>query len=1423
MRMSDVLNSTAQPTTEAETQEQPKPSVGAASMRMADVEKFESFDMTPEFQDGMFVVPEETATQWKTKGPIGFFEQWGRIDKTQMIPFWGGAESIGGSVTLLNAVNRFKEDKYNGDVVLKQTDAQKIGEFLMASEEERVRGVTIPGKILGGVSQLPAFMIEFLATGGAAALGKAGVKKLATTGLKAGAEAGLTKAAARVAAPIAGAAVRTAAMPQRVGAAATERMVQANLGLTDKGVLILEEANETPMTSFMKGVGDVMIENYSEVSGAWIAKAGGVFVPKALAKSMEKIFRKLNPNKAVRDLWTKAGYNGFLAELGEERLGDLLRAVTGVQDFGADDPSNMLDRVTASIPNGEELLVEAGVLAIPGLAQMSTSQAMKMIRDARKEPVVDNTKIIEDVLADQIAAEIAAENAEGEDTPGAEAAAEAPAASEVAPESAAAGAKLPAMPARDAEEVLILEGRVAQLSEESDQILDQIDTLEEKRVDLEKRGLSTKSIVAKQEKLAQQFDVIDSQIGELMTDMEPKVKLRDKILTTVGKTLNAIHAKVKEGVKVSKEEVGQAQSDLIKYLEASPLEAKDRAKFMRAVKNIQSFDDLAVALPEILDRVDKLQEARTKDKTKTRIRSILKKSKPRMRAGKPVGKFTADIQQIMDRARKAMDMPRFEAEVKIQANLSKASSTAQGLDPALALENRILDSFSDLDSRSLDELTSRLTDLEGLVKAGRNAVSMKVKARQERAQIFAQKALQTIQGDKPVTSADKPKKKAVEAVTRALKTWGQSISGWDDLLNVFSMDSKTKPFKSWLNENLSTIMVETKEKAAVQTWGERFRKLAMEKVGFKKESQFFKWLHDSEQEVDLGEFADADKKPVRLVLSRSMARKIWMDMQQSDLKSTIASAEGGYRIGSRDVNGITPEIKNAITTFLTPEDIEFAKAQIQFYRDYYPHINSRFRDDFGVDLPFNENYSPIRRETSKKEIVSSILDEREFRRSMTPGSFKSRTRNREKIVAESDVSVMMRHVIEMEHYLNWADKIRDIESVFGDSRVKNAIRSKFGDGVLQNVNEFVTDFIRGGGQKSRMYDAKINNYIGNFTISVLAVKPAMTLKQMTSFAAFADAIPTKDFVIGFKDFLLNADRASKILMNTDFMKVRSDNITRDIKDGLAAREFNMLRKSPTFKNAMLFFTKYGDRFAILMGGWPVYKYHFEKTGDHEQAVAEFTKFATRTQQSSYLSQLSSWQRSNSFGRLFTLFTSAQNQYLRQEISAVRDGLNGRLTMKEAAKKLAIYHLVLPNLFQYVANFGHWDDEEQIRASILGSLNGVFLLGDILDSILRRSLNSFADFDLEEFRGQLFFHQIKDKMLNFISDMGEGDVELTDIVEAVAELAAGVAGPLAGLPIKQIMNTYEGVTDLGEGEIRKGMLKLGGWSPHLVNKYVDGEE
>ena len=368
MRLSDFLTTTA-PKDEPEI------------MRLGDWRSLERIE-TPELNEvSFFETSDEQRKEWEDKGKIGYFEQAIRQDKSEMLP--ANPESAVKSIKLLNAVNRIKRDKYENDPEQKNIDMNRVNNFLRLSEEERIRGYTIGGRVTQGVAALPAFMIEFLATGGMASLGKAAVSKSIKPIVRTIAKRTALKYTTRIVGGLAGATLRTTAMPHRVVGGYAERQINASLELTENGLQIAKESREKPYISAMKAFGDVVIENFSEVTGPELAKIATKAIPKKFAFGLTKLFKKLHPNKSISRLGTKLGYHGFLEELGEERVGAFLRAVTGVEDFGADNPDSMFDRIISSIPNGEELLIEAGVLAFPGAMQAGAQQIAKIIQSRK--------------------------------------------------------------------------------------------------------------------------------------------------------------------------------------------------------------------------------------------------------------------------------------------------------------------------------------------------------------------------------------------------------------------------------------------------------------------------------------------------------------------------------------------------------------------------------------------------------------------------------------------------------------------------------------------------------------------------------------------------------------------------------------------------------------------------------------------------------------------------------------------------------------------------------------------------------------------------------------------------------------------------------------------------------------------------------
>lgn len=1413
MRLSDVL----------QTQNAPDEPI---RMRLGDVMSLERIDIPEANETGIYQISDEQTKLWQGQGPIGYFEQAIRQDKTEMIPF--NPEAAVKSIKLLNAVNRLKRNRYESDSAQEDLDINLVNRFLEKSEEERIRGFTIGGRITQGAAALPGFMIEFLLTGGIAAIGKKGIKTAIKPVAKRIAKQRILKFTTRVAGGLAGAAARTAAMPHRVVGSYAERQLNASLELTDKGLQIAEQSREKPFVSAMKAYGDVIIENFSEVTGPEISKVAGKIVPKKIADGLAKLFKKLHPARSIRTLFTKVGYHGFLEELGEERVGALLKAVTGVEDFGADNPDAMFDRIIASIPNGEEMLVEAGVLALPGAIHAGAQQTGRIIQSRKTikrpgEVLIDEktgepkeTPGFKGEIGDEAINEIL-ETTEAPILP----VVEAPVAPieaivpEVVPEVEKPIKALP-KPITPKERLERLE-KEKSLRKQLSLELEQEKILQSAlKVFRQEPQAPAEAIEAVREELAAAGFAIESQaeiesqlrvtrkrakfLRERIKALKPEIVPARQEIVVVRQRVKDITYGTRIGTIATKQQIKQAQTELITMIEKSGIEAKDKAKFIRAIKNTQTGAQLSKVLPEIEQRLTTLKETSESKALRTKVTKELKATKVKRVAGKPVGKFTPELQTAFDMAREVSKLTPEAVEMKIAANIEALGDDLPT--PKQALENRMLSLFGGLKGKSSAELKETLAVIQDLKTKGKSESLARLEQRQAKLAEDVDASFKSVIGRK--TPSKSRIKTPIERLRKTLSAPFKTVVGWNNILNLLALDDKVAPGQSELEKRAKVSTQEQIEKGARRKNIKQVVDIAMKAFGLKTNAQLVKrFRQDSEIKV-LGTFRNERGEEVVLELSKAEARKRWMEFQDPSLVETLISEKG---------NAYSPDMIKAIEELLTQEDRAFAEAQLQFYRDFYNNtVNPVYRDIYGVNLPFNEFYSPISREHKVKTVVDEFLKDINFRRSVTTGSLKSRIANQQEIKIQSDIVTLQKHIIEMAHFVTWADKIRQLNAIFTDSEIREVINKKYGGEMQKVINDFMKDFTTGRIDQSKNFGGWDMLRV-NFTRAKLAVKTSLFFKQMVSFIAFADDVPLPAFVAGIADFTAHPIRSTKTLNQSELMQARGANLTRDIRDAMASDEFSAFRQKPSFKNMLMLLVKVGDRGAILFGGWSVYKHTLKKTGSKEKAMQAFEETTSAAQQSADLSQLSIWQRGNTFQKMFTMFTSSQNQYFRKEYMAIRNLIAGKQSVRKTAKTILIYHFLLPMFFQWVSDFGKWNKDEQLRAAILGSFNGIFIIKDILDGIIREAIG------LHKFDLSVATFSIVDGIFNAMNAIDIDDIMAEDVLYALGELSETVGG-LTGLPLEQVKNWVEAVGNIYEDEKFRGALRLLGWTNYVIDNNLE---
>ena len=284
----------------------------------------------------------------------------------------------------------------------KQNDAKVVGDYLIKAEAEANKHYTLGGQVGSMMSQMPKFVVEFMATGGLAKLGSAPARRAGERLMKMQAATTAGKAALAVAKKgvglggfAAGSALQAAGMPNRAAESILRRQVPQDMTIGPGGEVSIKGPVEGWGTSIVKGLGDHYIEIMSERMGEYMAPfVSGAFhkLPfmSKVIKGMEdrwltKGFGK-TANEFYKKLQTRTGFHGVVSEVGEEFVGDFLRGLTSVEHFGAGEDASPLERIVAGFQQDVEML-PAMVLSFAPMGLMGGGARVAAARQAshRKE------------------------------------------------------------------------------------------------------------------------------------------------------------------------------------------------------------------------------------------------------------------------------------------------------------------------------------------------------------------------------------------------------------------------------------------------------------------------------------------------------------------------------------------------------------------------------------------------------------------------------------------------------------------------------------------------------------------------------------------------------------------------------------------------------------------------------------------------------------------------------------------------------------------------------------------------------------------------------------------------------------------------------------------------------------------------------
>jgi len=769
-------------------------------------------------------------------------------------------------------------------------------------------------------------------------------------------------------------------------------------------------------------------------------------------------------------------------------------------------------------------------------------------------------------------------------------------------------------------------------------------------------------------------------------------------------------ARFSEVLATIKDKQASIQAKRVKLADyaAAFLPFKQRGKFLKAINNTvtdKNFESVLARMQKATDLVDRQVLI-------TEITKELKDTKIRFKNKVPNVKFEYEAQKKLNRIRGLQS--EFESRAKRLRDAGNKKATAyelaqnviadkisefQTANPDAVLPIELVVEIQELKTVGLKDMTAAelrdvLQDIVSIKEEGRMKRELQKFNRDSNIMQIKDKIIDVVTGNRKNPKANVGLRRTEDRPTTFEKIgdfFTIKHAGFEELLDALSkFDSGSDPYHSFMSEHFSKMV---RDSFAKQNSGEievmaGISETIKEVYGFsndkKGDTALYKHLNSMRRKVLLQDVPMADGKLRQIEISPAEAMQMYMWSQDETLRETFTE---GLNWG--------PATEERVYSILSEKDIKMADKMLEFYREYYKGINEVYSKEYGVDLPFNENYSPLARNV-ETTIPENVLLAQEIKAYATAknNSLKSRVKSNLEIKPRDAFSTLTSHINQMEHYKAWSETMYEMRRIFGDKEVRRTIEDYHGRKYVKEVDMILNDFARDGVDRAKVVQW-LDTLRTNTTAAILGLNPNVGIKQLTGVMNYWIEIPTTEFFKGVSGFWLNpVEKASFLYDNSPVLRERFGNgYERDIKAALRTDYVKKItRKDNTLREAMFVFIRQADKMTTYQGAWAAYRYAYmdaKKSGKTEAEARDIgirnaENVTNRVQESSQLDTLSSIQRGGSLYKALTMFQSQPSKYVRILWNIARNLKYGRGARKDHIRRLLVLWIIVPFIYNLVA-------------------------------------------------------------------------------------------------------------------------------------------
>lgn len=523
-----------------------------------------------------------------------------------------------------------------------------------------------------------------------------------------------------------------------------------------------------------------------------------------------------------------------------------------------------------------------------------------------------------------------------------------------------------------------------------------------------------------------------------------------------------------------------------------------------------------------------------------------------------------------------------------------------------------------------------------------------------------------------------------------------------------------------------------------------------------------------------------------------------------------------------------------LDAFLSDEAKQLGDWIANSYNDAAAMIDPIYRRLFNAPLPRIKNYAPIYRMTLATGADVMDLASSDMNSGLAAGFTKSRVNTIAPLMEMDALAAFLAHWENVSHWVSHAELMRDMKAILLDRNTSTAIRQKRGDGALSRLKEDVKT-IESNGTNSAKELTNISRWwrwlMQYRAYKGLAFKMSPIIKQTPALLnpLLAD-VPAHNYMIG----LSRAFTSPQEFAASVSAMWKSDEIRRRIEGGFSAEARAAQQGASMSGSQAIALMQAGMMpMAYVDAGWTALgaavAYDYYKRGymsQNEQAseamadayaTGKVERMVATSAQPSDIVNRSLYERSgNLFMRSLSMFVSDQRKALAIELLAIRKLATGKSKNKALdVQRIFVAHFIQAAVSQLMAaviasKFGddddkerEWSTEQWALALALGPVNGLFVLGKLIDKTARLALG------LRVFPNNDLAGKAADDLIRGTKSMDElfNPDDAEDVITSLDALstAAGAIGSAAFGPAAGAVDVSANILREGE-KIRKAMAE-----------------